>query len=101
MVSKEDKQLHDYELVVIISPEVVDNALDSVINNVSRFITENGGTVSNVEPWGKRKLAYPIKHFMEGSYVLTRFKLKPTLGKKLEASLRISEDVLRHLLVKL
>ena len=101
MVSKEDKQLHDYELVAIISPEVADNALDGVIDNLSRFITENGGTVSNVEQWGKRKLAYPIKHFMEGSYVLTRFKLAPTLGKELEASLRISEDVLRHLLVKL
>ena len=100
MVSQEDKQLRDYELVVIISPEVVDEAIDSVIGNVSRFITDNGGTVSAVEPWGKRKLAYPIKHFMEGSYVLTRFKLRPKLSKQLEASLQISEEVLRHLLVK-
>jgi len=99
MVSQEDKQLRDYELVVIISPEV-DEAVDSVVDGVSRFITENGGTVSAVEPWGKRKLAYPIKHFMEGSYVLTRFKLRPKLSKQLEASLQISEDVLRHLLVK-
>jgi small subunit ribosomal protein S6 len=99
MVTQEDKKLRDYELAVIISPEVVDDALDSVIDNISRFITENGGTISNVEQWGKRKLAYPIKHFMEGSYVLTRFKSKPTLGKALEANLRISEEVLRHLLV--
>ena len=101
MVTQEDKQLRDYELVVIISPEVADDALDSVIDNISRFITENGGTVSNVDQWGKRKLAYPIKHFMEGSYVLTRFRLKPTLGKALEANLRISEEVLRHLLVRI
>jgi small subunit ribosomal protein S6 len=100
MVSREDKQLVDYELVVIISPEVLDEAIDSVIDSISRFITENGGTVSTVEPWGKRKLAYPIKHFMEGSYVLTRFKLRPKLSKQLEASLQISEEVLRHLLVK-
>jgi len=100
MVSQEDKQLRDYELVVIISPEVVDEAIDSVIDSVSRFITENGGTVSAVEQWGKRKLAYPIKHFVEGSYVLTRFKLRPKLSKQLEASLQISEDVLRHLLIK-
>ena len=97
----EDKQLREYELVVIISPEVVDQALEAVIDNVSRFITENGGTVSNTEQLGKRKLAYPIKHFMEGSYVLTRFKLRPTSSKQLEASLQISEEVLRHLLVKL
>ena len=100
MVSQEDKQLRDYELVVIISPEVVDEAVDSVVDSVSRFITENGGTVSAVEPWGKRKLAYPIEHFIEGSYVLTRFKLRPKLSKQLEASLQISEEVLRHLLVK-
>ena len=100
MVSKEDKQLRDYELVVIISPEVADEAVDGVIGNVSRFITENGGTVSDVEQWGKRKLAYPIKHFMEGSYVLTRFKMQPKLSKQLEASLQISEEVLRHMLVQ-
>jgi len=101
MVSQEDKQLHDYELVVIISPEVADEAVNSVMDGVSRFITDSGGTVSAVEPWGKRKLAYPIKHFMEGSYVLTRFKMQPKLSKQLEASLQISEDVLRHLLVKI
>jgi len=99
MVSQEDKQLCDYELVVIISPEVADEAV--IIDNVSRFITESGGTISNIERWGKRKLAYPIKHFMEGSYVLTRFKLGPKLSKELAASLRISEEVLRHLLVRL
>lgn len=101
MVVQEDKRLRDYELVVIISPEVVDEALDSVIDNVSRFITENGGTISSVERWGKRRLAYPIKHFLEGNYVLTRFQLRPKLDKELEASLQISEEVLRHLLIRL
>ena len=100
MVTKEDKQLRDYELVVIISPEVADDALDGVIDDISRFVSGKGGTVANVERWGKRKLAYPIKHFLEGNYVLAQLKLKPTLGKELEANLRISENVLRHLLVK-
>jgi len=54
-----------------------------------------------VERWGKRRLAYPIEHFMEGNYVLARFKLKPALSKELEANLRISEELLRHLLIKL
>ena len=96
----EDKQLRDYELVLVISPEVVDEVLDTTIDNVSRFITEKGGSISEVERWGKRKLAYPMKHFMEGSYVLSRFKLKPTLSKELEANLQISEEVLRHLLIR-
>jgi len=100
MVSQEDKQFRDYELVVIISPEAEEEAIESVIDRVSRFITESGGTVSSVDRWGKRRLAYPIKHFMEGSYVLARFKLRPKLSKELEASLQISEEVLRHLLTK-
>ena len=100
MVSQEDKQFRDYELVVIISPEAEEEAIESVIDRVNRFITENGGTVSNIDRWGKRRLAYPIKHFMEGSYVLARFRLRPKLSKELEASLQISEEVLRHLLTK-
>ena len=97
----EEIQLRDYEMVVIISPEVEDERLEATIDNISQFIMEGGGTISNVERWGKRKLAYPIKHFMEGYYVLTQFKLKPTLSKELEARLQISEEVLRHLLIKL
>ncbi|MCL0058056.1 30S ribosomal protein S6 [Dehalococcoidales bacterium] len=89
----------NYELVLIISPEVRDE--ESTIDRISRVIIERGGIISEVERWGKRKLAYPIKHFMEGSYVLTRFKLKPALSQELEANLRISEEILRHLLIKL
>ena len=96
-----DEQVHDYELVLVISPEVSGDDFDATIDKVSRFITERGGIISEVERWGKRKLAHPIKHFMEGNYVLSRFKLKPALCKELEASLRISEEFLRHLLIKL
>ena len=97
----EDKQPRDYELVFIISPEVEDGALDATIDNVSQLITGKGGTISDVERWGKRRLAYPIKHFLEGSYVLSRFKMKPVLSKELEANLQISEEILRHLLIKM
>jgi len=97
----EDEQLRDYELVLIISPEVADERFDTIIENVNQFITGRGGVISDAERWGKRKLAYPIEHFMEGSYVLSRFKLKPTLGKELEANLQISEEVIRHLLIRL
>jgi len=97
----EDKQLRDYELVLIISPVVEDEKFDTTIDKISKFITERGGIISEVEQWGKRKLAYPVKHFTEGNYVLSRFKLKPTVGKELEANLQISEEVLRHLLIQL
>ena len=99
--TEEDEQLRDYELVVIISPEVEEGEFEATTDNISRHITGRGGTVSEMEQWGKRRLAYPIRHFVEGSYVLTRFKLKPAFGKELEANLRISEGVLRHLLIRL
>ena len=97
----EVEQLRDYELVLIISPEVVDEKFDATVDNVSQFITGKGGTISDIEQWGKRRLAYPIEHYLEGSYVLFRFKSKPALGKELEANLQISEEVIRHLLLKL
>ena len=96
-----DTQPHDYEMVFVISPEVGEEALDSVIDGINKSITTKKGVISEVEKWGKRRLAYPIKRFGEGNYVLTRFKMSPEQSKKLEASLHISEEVLRHLLIRL
>lgn len=98
--TEEGEQLPDYELVLVISPEVAEEKFEATLDNISRFISGKGGSISDVERWGKRRLAYPIRHFVEGNYVLTRFKLKPAFGKELEANLRISEEVLRHLLVR-
>ena len=95
-----DTRLQDYELVYIIRPEMADEALEAKVDNVSQFITSRDGVVDDVHKWGKRKLAYPIKQSLEGNYVLTRFKLSPARCRELESSLKISEDVLRHLLVK-
>lgn len=97
----EEEQLCDYELVVIISPAVEEEGFEAAIESVNRFVTGRGGVVSGVERWGKRRLAYPIKHYGEGSYVLTRFRMKPEDNRELESNLRISEDVIRHLLIKL
>jgi small subunit ribosomal protein S6 len=89
----------DYELVTVISPEVEGERLPEIIEQVGKFITDEGGVVESTEQWGIRKLAYPIKKFMEANYVLTRFKLEPNLTKKLGAELRASEEILRHLIV--
>ena len=97
----EDEELRDYELILIFSPEVAEDVLDAALAKVHLFITERGGTLSTVEQWGKRRFAYPLQRFVEGSYVLTSFKLTPKLTKELEANLHISEEILRHLLVRL
>ena len=97
----EDEQLRNYEMVLVINPELAEEKYDIALNNISRLIADMGGIVSDVKQWGKRKLAYPIKQFSEGNYVLAQLKLKPALSKEMEAKLRISDDILRHLLVRL
>jgi small subunit ribosomal protein S6 len=93
--------LRDYELVVIISPEVAEEEIPANLEKISQFIVERGGSITEVNQWGKRKLAYPIKSFMEGNYVLTQFKMEPRLTADLEVSLGLSGEILRHLLVRL
>ena len=93
--------MRDYELTIIVNPELNEEIFEATIDSISRFITEKGGAVTDIERWGKKRLAYPIKHFNEGNYVLAKVQLEPSTGTELEASLQISEDILRYLLIKL
>jgi len=95
------EKLHDYEVTVIFSPEITEEALPAEIEKVKQFITQKGGVVGEVNRWGRRKLAYPIKKYREGNYVLTPFKLQPEMALELERNLRTSEQILRFLLVRL
>ena len=97
----EDKELRDYEMVLVINPELAEDKFNASLDGISKLITDMGGVVSEIKQWGKRKLAYPIKQFSEGNYILTRFQLQPAMGREVEAKLQISEDILRHLLVRL
>ena len=91
--------MRDYELVVAISPEITDDNLPAIVDKVSRIITDRGGEVKEVQQWGRRRLAYPIKRFREANYLLTRIQMEPKAAKDVEAGLRLSEEVIRHLLV--
>ena len=92
--------LQDYEMVLILKPDLESSALETVTGNFSRMITDRGGIISQMEPWGKRKLAYPIKHLLEGNYVLFKYKAEPAVNKTLETNLRITEEIIRFLLIK-
>ena len=93
--------MRDYELVIIISPDVAEEDIPTTIDKVSQFVTSRGGEITGIDRWGKRRLAYPINRFKEGNYELSRFKLEPGTTAELEASLQISETILRHLLVRM
>jgi small subunit ribosomal protein S6 len=92
--------LRDYELVVILSPELAEDDVPAAIDRLSQFIADRGGEVKEINRWGRRKLAYPIKKHLEGDYLVTQVKLEPGRTSDIEAGLRISEEVLRHLLVR-
>jgi small subunit ribosomal protein S6 len=91
-----------YELVTIISPQVADDEVEGAIERlIRRPVESQGGVCDEVNLWGRRKLAYPIKSQIEGNYVLTQLQLDPGKTRELEQGLLISEEVLRHLLVRL
>ncbi len=92
--------MRDYELVVILSPELAEEDLPAAVDRLSQFIADRGGEVKDINRWGRRKLAYPIKSHSEGNYLVTQVRLDPNRTSDLEAGLRISEEVLRHLLVR-
>ena len=92
--------VNDYELVIIVTPEATEEKLAARLNGISQYITGHGGTVASVDKWGKRRLAYPIKKSVEGNYILFKFMLPPGASRELEKNLRISEDLLRYLMVR-
>ena len=94
--------MRQYELIVIISPQVADEEVPDTIDRLIRHPIEGqGGEIKEVNQWGRRKLAYPIQKQFEGNYVLTQLRLDPLRTKELEQRLLISEDVIRHLLIRL
>jgi len=92
--------MRDYELVAIISPEVDEEGVSKIVDKVTQSINSRGGAVEEVKNWGRRKLAYPLRKFMEADYVLARFKLMPKAVKELEGEISASGDILRYLVVK-
>jgi small subunit ribosomal protein S6 len=98
--SELEESLRTYELVVIMSPQVDDEEVSDAIDRlIRRPVESRGGEIEDLNHWGRRKLAYPIKKQLEGNYVVTQLRLEPALTRELEQGLRISEDVMRHLLI--
>jgi len=87
-------------LTVVFSPEITEEDLPAEIERVSQLIAQKGGVVGEVNRWGRKRLAYPIKRRREGNYVLTPLKLQSDVVTELERNLRGFEQILRYLLVK-
>ncbi len=92
--------VRDYELVVIFRPDISDDDVPASLDRLQQSIVSRGGEVVEVDHWGRRRLAYPIKHNLEGNYVVSQIRMNPEQVPALESGLRISEEVLRHMVVR-
>ena len=92
--------MRDYELVLIVHPEVADEDVTGVIERVNGLITGGGGEITKTDPWGRRRLAYPIDGQREGYYVVEQIRMDPSKTTDLERSIRLMENIIRYLLVR-
>ena len=92
--------MNKYELAVVVNAKIEDDARVATIEKVQSYITRFGGTVTNVDEWGKRKLAYEVQKMREGFYYFIKFESDATAPAEIEGRLRIMENVIRFLCVK-
>ena len=89
-----------YELVLVVNAKIEDDARTATIEKVQNYITRFGGTITNVDEWGKKRLAYEIQKMREGYYYFINFESEATAPAEIESRLRIMENVIRFLCVK-
>ena len=91
----------DYEVTYIVRPSLEEADVDTRVTQLADTLRAGGGEVGEVEKMGKRRLAYEIDDVREGYYVVMKFKGDAAQAKEFERQLRLNEDVMRHLLIKL
>jgi small subunit ribosomal protein S6 len=89
-----------YELMLVLRPDVADDRAQAVIDRTTRQIVAGGGSIVKVAPWGRRRLAYQIDRYREGSYHIVLFEAPGDALAEMERTLLITEEVLRHLVTR-
>ena len=92
--------MNKYELALVVSAKIEDDARAAVVEKAKEYITRAGGTVTEVEEWGKKKLAYEIQHMKEGFYYFIQFESDSNCPNEVENHIRIMEPVIRYLCVR-
>ena len=92
--------MNQYEVMYVIDTALEDSARTELINRFNELVVKNGGEVERVDEWGKRRLAYAINYKTEGYYVLMYIKAPADLPRELERNLKISDQVLRYLVIR-
>ncbi len=92
--------MHKYELALVVNARIEDDARIAVVEKAKEYVTRAGGTITDVEDWGKKKLAYDIQKMGEGFYYFIHFDAETTAPAELERHVRIMDNVLRFLCVR-
>ena len=92
--------MNKYELALVVSAKIEDDARAAVVEKAKEYITRAGGTVTEVEEWGKKKLAYEIQKMTEAYYYFVTFEAEADVPAQVEANVRIMEPVIRYLCVR-
>ena len=95
-----NNSMNKYELAVVVSAKIEDDARTAVIEKVKKTIEKHGGQITNVDDWGKKKLAYEIEKMTEGFYYFIQFDAEATTPAEIEKRMRIMDGVIRYLCVK-
>ena len=89
-----------YELALVVNAKIEDEAREAVVETAKGYVARYGGTVTEVEEWGKKRLAYEVQKMREGFYYFIQFEADATCPAEVERHVRIMDNVMRYLVVK-
>src|SRR5581483_4882025 len=96
-----EENVRDYELMIVVRPDIDDSQVKGAAERVQSLVTQRGGEITNVQQWGKRRLAYRIQHHAEGMYFVYRVRMEGDAAAEIEHELNLDEQVLRFIVVHL
>ena len=92
--------MNKYELALVVNAKIEDDVRTATVERAKEYITRAGGTVTEVEEWGKKKLAYDIQKMSDGFYYFIQFEADATCPAEVERHVRIMDNVMRYIVVK-
>jgi small subunit ribosomal protein S6 len=93
--------LRSYELLFIVQPGLDEDEMNALIERMQSAVRDNGGKILRIDTMGQRKLAYPIAKYTEGRYMILQAEMDQTVIHQVERLIALSDDIIRHLLVRM
>ncbi|MGI6036372.1 MAG: 30S ribosomal protein S6 [Limnochordia bacterium] len=94
--------MRPYEIMLVLDPELdQEEAMEALLQRLQGVVTDGGGEITKMDPWGKRRLAYEVRGNTEGYYVVMNFRSESSVAQELERVVKLTDGVIRHLLVRL